>query len=62
MLVIRGQYQGSYLEGSVDFFFRASCLLILDSLEYPILRVLSSSFSAQAAPDSPFDINLEVSC
>ena len=61
-LVICGQSQGSDLEGSVDLFFRASCSLLLESLEDPILRVPSSSLSMRAARDSPSDLTLEVSC
>ena len=61
-LVIRGQSRGSDLEGSVEFFFRASCLLLLGSLEDPILRVPSSYFSERAARDSIYNITSEVSC
>ena len=48
-LVICLKSQGSNLEASVKFFFRASCSLLLDRLEDPILRVPSISFSAQSA-------------
>ena len=48
-LVIRCQYQGSDLEGSVELFFRARCSLLLDRIEDPILRVPPSYFSAKSA-------------
>ena len=55
-LVIHGKSQGSNLEGSVDFFVRASCLLLLDSLEDMILRVPPSLLSARATRDSPYNL------
>ena len=62
MLMIHGQSQGSDLEGSVNLFVCASCSLLLDSLEDPILRVPSISLSLRAACYSPSDITSEVFC
>ena len=44
LLVIIGPSQGSDLEGSAEFFFRARFLLLLNPIKDPILRVLLSSF------------------
>ena len=54
--MIRGQSRGSDLEGSVDFYVCAICLLLLESLKDPILRVPLSFLSAQAACESLSDL------
>ena len=45
MLVIYWKYWWYNIKGTVEFIFRASCLLLLDRLEDPIFMVPSSYFS-----------------